>query len=127
MLNISILILIAAFFGIFISKIFISEFFGDKFAESLPLMSFLIFASAFTAIHTFMEHYFFIEEKTNYIMYINIGKLGLFILLSILMVPSLSLKGLSLANLLAAVAAVLATVIFVKRNQKDKQTETASL
>ncbi len=115
--NISILILIAAFFSIFISKIFISEFFGDKFIESLPLMSFLIFASAFTAIHTFMEHYFFIEEKTNYIMYINIGKLGLFIILSALLVPSLALKGLSLANLLAAIAAVLATIIFVKRNQ----------
>lgn len=118
--NISTLILVMAFFSIFVSKLFISEFFGEKFIDSLPLMSFLIFASAFTAIHSFMEHYFFIEDKTNYIMYINIGKLALFIILSAILVPSFALKGLSLANLIVSILAVLATVIFVKKVQNNE-------
>jgi len=117
--NISILILILAFLGVFLSKFFISGFFGDKFLESLPLMSFLIFASAFTSIHSFMEHYFFIEDRTNYIMYINIGKLVLFLLLSIILIPSLALKGLSLANLITAILAVLATIFFIKKDLKN--------
>ncbi|HQK41758.1 MAG TPA: oligosaccharide flippase family protein, partial [bacterium] len=67
---ISTFIIVLAFFGTLIARIFVDRFFGDKFSESLPLLGFLIFASAFTSIHTFMEHYFFIEEVTKYIMYI---------------------------------------------------------
>ncbi|MBW6441310.1 oligosaccharide flippase family protein [Patescibacteria group bacterium] len=114
---ISILILIVAFFGIFISRFFISGFFGEKFNESLPLLGFLIFASAFTSIHTFMEHYFFIEEKTNYIMYINAGKLFLFLVLSYILVPTLSLKGLSLSSLVSSISALMFTVFFIRKNQ----------
>ena len=117
---ISILILIMAFFGIFASRFFISDFFEDKFAESLPLLGFLIFASAFTSIHNFMENYFYIENKTNYIMYINLGKLFLFLVLSWILVPNLSLKGLSLANLISAVTALFATIFFIRKNQKLK-------
>ncbi len=115
---ISMLILIVAFFGVFASKFFMSKFFGEKFAESLPLLGFLIFASAFTSIHTFMEHYFFIEEKTNYIMYINVGRLFIFLGLSWILIPTLSLKGLALANLLSAFVALLATGFLIKRNQE---------
>ncbi len=116
---ISIFIIILAFFGTLIARIFVDRFFGDKFSESLPLLGFLIFASAFTSIHTFMEHYFFIEEVTKYIMYINIGKLAIFLTLSYLLVPTMALKGLSLASLISAVVAVIATTIFIKINQKN--------
>jgi O-antigen/teichoic acid export membrane protein len=118
---ISILILVMAVFGIFASRFFISDFFEDKFAESLPLLGFLIFASAFTSIHNFMENYFYIEQKTNYIMYINLGKLVLFLILSWLLVPSLSLRGLSLANLIAAISALIATIFFIRKNQRLKE------
>jgi len=66
-----------------------------------------------------MEHYFFIEEVTKYIMYINIGKLAIFLTLSYLLVPAMALKGLSLASLISAVVAVIATTIFIKINQKN--------
>jgi len=116
---ISTFIIVLAFFGTLIARIFVDRFFGDKFSESLPLLGFLIFASAFTSIHTFMEHYFFIEEVTKYIMYINIGKLAIFLTLSYLLVPTMALKGLSLASLISAVIAVIATTIFIKINQKN--------
>lgn len=116
---ISTFIIVLAFFGTLIARIFVDKFFGDKFSESLPLLGFLIFASAFTSIHTFMEHYFFIEEVTKYIMYINIGKLAIFLTLSYLLVPAMALKGLSLASLISAVVAVIATTIFIKINQKN--------
>ena len=116
---ISTFIIVLAFFGTLIARIFVDRFFGDKFSESLPLLGFLIFASAFTSIHTFMEHYFFIEEVTKYIMYINIGKLAIFLTLSYLLVPTMALKGLSLASLISAVVAVIATTIFIKINQKN--------
>lgn len=118
--TISAMIIITAFFGILVSRIFISKLFGDKFSDSLPLLGFLMYASAFTSIHTFMEHYFFIEGKTKYILYINIGKLILFLTLSFLLVPSQNLKGLSLASLISAFFALLATGLFIKQNQKTK-------
>ena len=117
---ISILILLAAFVGTFISKIFVSKFLGDKFSDSLPILGLLIFASAFTSIHSFMEHYFYIEEKTRLIMYINVGKLVLFLILSSILVPILSLKGLALANIIAAIFALFLTILFVSTNQKRK-------
>jgi len=120
---ISILILVIAFFGTFISRYFVSDFFDDKFAMSVPLLALLIFSSAFTSIHNFMENYFFIEEKTNSIMYINVGKLVLFLLISLILVPTHSLKGLAISNLISAMAALAATIIFISVDQKLKATE----
>jgi len=120
---ISILIFAIAFFGTFISRYFVSDFFDDKFAMSVPLLALLIFSSAFTSIHNFMENYFFIEEKTNSIMYINVGKLVLFLLISLILVPTHSLKGLAISNLISAMAALAATIIFISVDQKLKATE----
>lgn len=120
---ISILILVLAFFGTFISRFFVSDFFGDKFIESLPLLGLLIFSTALTSIHTFMENYFFIEEKTNYIMYINVGKLALFLILCWILVPTMSLQGLAWANLSSAVTALIATIIFINLDQRKKSTQ----
>jgi len=120
---ISILIFAIAFFGTFISRYFVSDFFDDKFAMSVPLLALLIFSSAFTSIHNFMENYFFIEEKTNSIMYINVGKLVLFLLISLILVPTYSLKGLAISNLISAMAALAATIIFISVDQKLKATE----
>ena len=120
---ISILILVLAFFGTFISRYFVSDFFDDKYAMSIPLLALLIFSSAFTSIHNFMENYFFIEEKTNYIMYINVGKLALFLIISWVLVPAYSLKGLAILNLVSAMIALIATIIFISTNQKLKATQ----
>jgi len=120
---ISILILVLAFFGTFISRYFVSDFFDDKYAMSIPLLALLIFSSAFTSIHNFMENYFFIEEKTNYIMYINVGKLALFLIISWVLVPAYSLKGLAISNLVSAMIALIATIIFISTDQKLKATQ----
>ena len=120
---ISILILVLAFFGTFISRYFVSDFFDDKYAMSIPLLALLIFSSAFTSIHNFMENYFFIEEKTNSIMYINVGKLLLFLLISLILVPAYSLRGLAISNLISAMAALIATIIFISIDQKLKVTK----
>jgi len=90
---------------------------------SIPLLALLIFSSAFTSIHNFMENYFFIEEKTNYIMYINVGKLALFLIISWVLVPAYSLKGLAISNLVSAMIALIATIIFISTNQKLKATQ----
>lgn len=113
----SIVILISAFVGIYVSKIFILRFLGDKFVESIPLLGLMIFASAFTAIHTFMEHYFFIEAKTKYIMLINVGKLSLFLILAGVLTPIYSLKGLAFSNITASFFALLVTVILITKHQ----------
>ena len=120
---ISILILVLAFFGTFISRYFVSDFFDDKYAMSIPLLALLIFSSAFTSIHNFMENYFFIEEKTNSIMYINVGKLLLFLVISLILVPAYSLRGLAISNLISAMAALIATIIFISIDQKLKVTK----
>lgn len=117
---ISILVLVLAFFGTFISRYFVSDFFDDKYAMSIPLLALLIFSSAFTSIHSFMENYFFIEGQTNSIMYINVGKLVLFLLISLMLVPAYSLKGLAISNLVSAVAALIATILFISKDQKLK-------
>ena len=118
--TISFLIILSAFFGILISRIFVSQFLGEKFSESIPLLGFMIFAGAFSSIHTFMEHYFYIEEKTKYIMFINIGKLSVFLILSWILIPAMSLKGLALANLISAFLALISTFIIIGKDQKGK-------
>jgi len=122
-LVISILILVLAFFGTFISRYFVSDFFDDKYAMSIPLLGLLIFSSAFTSIHNFMENYFFIEEKTNYIMYINVGKLVLFLLISWILIPAYSLRGLAISNLVSAMAASAATITAISINQRSKSSK----
>ncbi|NMB91494.1 hypothetical protein GYA37_01440 [candidate division WWE3 bacterium] len=120
-LSISTLIIVMAFIGTFASEIFISRFLGEKFSQSIPLLGLLIFASAFTSIHTFMEHYFFIEEKTKYIMYISLGKLIVFLILSIVLTPILSLQGIAISNLVGALIALFSTMILIWKHQGKKK------
>jgi len=120
-LMIAALILLSAFAGIFISKLFILRFLGDKLSDSIPLLGFMIFGSAFTAIHTFMEHYFYIEAKTKYIMFVNVGKLSLFLILASILTPIYSLKGLAISNVTAAFIALITTVVLITKNQRSKR------
>lgn len=53
-------------------------------------------------------------------MYINIGKLAIFLSLSALLVPLLSLQGLAIANIAAAIFALLLTIFLVKINQTNQ-------
>lgn len=110
----SALLLILAALSIAVLKFLMPIVFGNKFNESIALLGTLIFAAAFTAIHTFIEHIFYVEQKTKYIMYINAGKLLLFLLLTVLLLPSYSLYGLAISNLVAGIFGVAITIFFIK-------------
>ena len=108
------LILILATVSTVVVKFLMPVVFGNKFNESIGLLGILIFAAAFTAIHTFIEHIFYIEEKTKYIMYINVSKLVVFLVSTILFIPIYSLYGLAISNLIAGIFGVVATIFFIK-------------
>jgi len=108
-------ILLLAFAASFFGKLFINFFFGAKFNDSLPLLDILLFASAFTSIHTFIENYFFVENKTKLILYINVAKLIVFLIASVILIKFYDIYGLAVANLISAVLAVILTVVFIKR------------
>lgn len=93
----------------------VNRFFGDKFSESLSIINILIFSNAFTSIHTFMENYFFVEQKTRYLFIISISKLVIFSLLCVFLVPVYSLAGLAGSDLAASISAFLLTILFIKK------------
>jgi O-antigen/teichoic acid export membrane protein len=109
------LILLLAIIAIFVAQFFLELIFGDKFSGSKQILNILIFASAFTAIHSFMENYFFVVQQTKYIFYINTAKLATFLVLGISLVTKLSLQGLALANLISAAVALIITVYFMRK------------
>jgi O-antigen/teichoic acid export membrane protein len=98
----SIGVLLLAFFTIIFARFFIPWFFENKYDQSLEILNVMVFAGAITAIHTFMENYFFVENKTNYLAFISGGKLALLIILSLILIPIFSLNGLAWANFIAA-------------------------
>ncbi len=95
-------VLLLAVVTIVIAKFFIPWFFENKFNESLQLLNILVFAGAITAIHTFMENYFFVENKTKYLAYISAGKLAMVVLFSLALIPLYSLQGLAWAHFISA-------------------------
>jgi O-antigen/teichoic acid export membrane protein len=115
---ISIGIIILSVLGMIFAEFFLTTLFGEKFAPSIRLLDVLIFANAFTAIHTFMENYFFVEKKTNYILYINLSKLTIFVISVAVLTSYLQLMGLAIANLIASVGALLITYYFIRNTQK---------
>jgi len=111
-------VILIAIIGVFVVEFFLVKIFGEKFSESIKLVQILLFAGAFAAIHTFMENYFFIENKINYIFYINSGKLVLFLILIFTLLPTRGLLGIALADLLSSIAAGLGTFYFIKKLQR---------
>lgn len=98
----SIGILLLSVITIVFAKFFIPWFFQNRYNQSLTILNTLVIAGALTAIHTFMENYFFVEDKANYLAFISGGKLGLLVLASFLLIPALSLQGLALAHLISS-------------------------
>ncbi len=111
-------VLVMAASATLFAKKFILLTFGDKFAESANLLNILIFASAFTAIHMFMENYFFVEEQTKALFYISTSKLIIFLGLCTALIPRYNLWGLALAQLMSAIAAVTTTALAIVCKKK---------
>lgn len=98
----ALLVMVLAVGFVSVSGIFVTSVFGDKYAGSLLILDILIVSAAISAIHAFMENYFYIHDSTKTIMYISLVKLTVFVLLSFLLLPSLSLKGLAFSQLISA-------------------------
>lgn len=107
-------ILILALLGMVVAHYVTVPIFGAKFEASLGLLNILILAAAFTAIHSFMDNYFFVEEKTRTLMKITVSKLVFFVTSALILTNLYSLAGLAWANLLSAIFALIITtrVIF---------------
>lgn len=111
-------ILAMAVAAITVSGFFLKMFFGDKFAGSIPLLNILILTSAITAIVSFMENYFYVEDETHYLLRINIGKLSTLLVCSFFLVPYFGLFGLAYSSLSSSIVALLITVVAVKTHSR---------
>lgn len=111
------LILVLALGFVGVSGIFVSKLFGDKFSGSLLILDILVISSAISAIHAFMENYFYINDTTKTIMYISLVKLSIFIVLGLFLIPSMSLKGLAFSQLLASIVGLFLVIGFTYRKQ----------
>ena len=114
---ISLLIILASFMVIPIAELLVYKVFGNKFAESVGILSILIISAGLSSIHTFIENFFFVERKTSYLIYINLGKLSLFLIACGFLVPQFSLYGLAVSDLIASGVAVFGTFWFIKKSQ----------
>ncbi len=107
------LILILAVLAIFVSHFFLQIAFGDKFDQSIGIVSVLIFAYALTAIHSFMENYFFVEDKTDKLLKISLTKLTVVLICTFVLGNMYGLYGIAWAQLIAAVSAVCITLSYI--------------
>lgn len=112
-------ILLLAVFAVMITGFAVPIIFGEKFLASISILNVLIFASAISAIHAFVENYFFVEEKTQIILGITLTRLLVFLAGSFLLIPIFSLQGLAYAQLLAATASLVLTIFFIYRLRKN--------
>lgn len=103
-------ILILSLIVMYVAQIFVVPVFGAKFEPSLDLLNILILASAVTAIHSFMDNFFFVEEKTKTLLNITVLKLIFFVSVSLALIPQFSVLGIAFADLGAAIFALLLTL-----------------
>ncbi len=111
-------VLVLAFFAILVGNAFINIVFGDKFADSLGVLNILIIAYAISAIHTFLNNYFFIEENTKVILLITGVHLGSFLILGFLLIPQYSIIGLGYTHLISTTIALGTSIYAILVNKK---------
>ena len=117
-------VLALSIFTIIFAKFFIPWFFQNKYNESLSLLNIMVVAGAISAVHTFMENYFFVENKTHYLAFISGGKLALLLLLSIILIPILSLRGLAFSHLISATATLLVMIVLMSKKKPTQLPQT---
>ncbi len=110
---ISAIIMVLAGAAIVASELFITLLFGEKFSDSVGLLDILILAAAVSSIHTFLENFFFVESKTNYIIIGTVSKLSAYGIAALLLVPQYALYGIAWSNLASAVAGLITTLYFI--------------
>jgi len=111
------LVLFLAFGFISVSGIFIDKFFGNKFSGSLLILDILILSSAVSAVHSFMENYFYVHDNTKIIMHIALIKLVVFVGVALVLIPTMSLKGLAFSQLISAILGLAFVSFMTVRSQ----------
>ena len=113
-------VLILSVGAIFAARLFIPWFFQGKYDQSLELINLLVFSGAFGSIHAFMENYFYVERKTNYLAFLSGGKLITLLILGSILMPLYSIKGLAIAHFSASLVttAVVSYLVFFKKKRK---------
>lgn len=114
---ISLVIILLAIIASIATNFLIEPIFGNKFNDSLSIVHILIFASAISAIHNFMDNFFFVEKQTKNLMNITLIKLICFIFLGAILSYKYSLVGLAIANLLSALVALTLTTRFLFKSK----------
>lgn len=89
--------------------------FGDKFADSINLLDILIIAASFTAIHNFLENYFFVEQATHKLAAISLLKLTVFVAVAFSLMGTYGLTGLAIAQISASTVALITISVFIYR------------
>ncbi len=112
---ISLVIILLALFATVAGTILLPIVFGQKYIESVPILWILILSSAFTAIHTFMDNYFYVHKNVKPLMYINLLKLGAMVILGFALIKQLNLIGLAYAQLIAASITLAVTIWIIKK------------
>ena len=118
-LFISVGILLLAFVGMIVSNFVVVPIFGEAFKSSLPILYILLFSSAFTAINSFMENYFFVEQKTQKLLPISLTRLATFVGLSLILLPIYSINGIAYASLISSVTVSLLIFFFIKKTHTN--------
>jgi O-antigen/teichoic acid export membrane protein len=113
-------ILLLACIGVIASKMLVVPIFGENFRASLPILYILLFASALTAINTFMENYFFVEKKTTNLLPISLTRLISFVGISFVLLPIYSINGIAWASLISSLSVTL-IMIFIFKYDMNKQ------
>ena len=116
----SCLILLLSLVAIASTRYLFPLIFGDKFSQSVLLIDIMILASAFTAIHTFMENYFFVENQTKLLLVVSALKLSIFLTSSALLIPIFSLRGAAYAQLISAFVTLLTTITILTKRVRLK-------
>ena len=112
-------IIVAAVAAIFFAQLFIELFFEGRFKGSIALLPIVVTAGALTAILTFMDNYFFVEDKTDVILYTGLIRLIGFVAFSIALAANLGITGIAIANLVGAILALFVAGYYVLSNLKN--------
>jgi O-antigen/teichoic acid export membrane protein len=112
---ISVGIMLAAVVANALAGFFVRQFFGTKFESSISVLHILLYSAAITAIHTFLESFFYAENKVELLAKINIARLAGFIFLAGTLAYRWGLVGLALANLSISICTLVAVATIVFR------------
>lgn len=117
-LYVSLFIILLGVLATIIARFAVPLVFGEEYQASIPLIGVLIMASSITSIHTFLENYFYVEEKVQKIMYLNLFKLTFFLIVGYLALTKFGLIGLAYTQLIASILTLSLTLVFFRVSLK---------